>query len=106
MRLVLIIGYMYTFLIFLIFFLGYTEIFGDIEYSGSWANAPYITKFVVSIALPVFFVTWLVMLADFFKRKDIKHPVLTGIFLLLLNWLSTLLYFWFVVWKREKSNKQ
>ena len=98
-------GYWYTVLLLGLLISGQFGLLDTYTYSGSWSEAPLYIKVVIPIVLISMFGFFALMLADFFSEKDVKYPVLVGFTLLLLNWLAILVYFWVVVYRREKSNQ-
>ncbi len=98
-------GYWYSVLFGLVVLVA---LFGPIEgisYSGTWQEAPVLTKVLVPITLVTFLGFWFLMLGDFFKERDVSHPIAVGFCLIFLSWLAAFFYFWLVVVRRETFNK-
>jgi len=98
-----IAGYWYSFVIVGLLIAGYSGVLDQYSYEGGWNEAPIYAKVGTPTILITFFGFWVLMLADFFKNKDVKRPVLVGFSLFFLNWIAIFVYFWSVVYRRKNT---
>ena len=98
-------GYWYTALMAFILISGLTGILDNYSYQGGWGEAPTYVKIILPVVLVSMFGFFVLMLADFFSHRDVSNPILVGFSLLLFNWIAILIYFWFVVNRRNMSKK-
>ena len=99
----IVAGFWYTFLVVALsigFFNGTIQQF---YYVGGWNNAPLLAKIGIPLTFITFVSFWIMMLEDFIENKTKKHRVLIGLSLFFLHWIAILVYFWVVVYRREKQ---
>ncbi len=82
---------------------GLTGILDQYSYEGGWVEAPLYVKILIPAMLITFFGFWFLMLADFFKTKGTRFPILVGFSLLFFSWFAIFIYFWVVVNRRNSG---
>ena len=96
-------GFWYSFVFFILLIGAFTGILDQYSYEGGWNEAPLYAKIGIPTVLITFLGFWVLMLADFFKNKDVKRPVLVGFSLFFLHWIAIFIYFWSVVYRRKNT---
>ncbi|NQZ30869.1 MAG: hypothetical protein HRU06_06320 [Oceanospirillaceae bacterium] len=98
-----LVGFWYTFVVVTLLLGAFTGVLDQYSYEGGWNEAPLYAKIGIPTVLITFFGFWILMLADFFKHKDTKWPILVGFSLFFLHWLAIFVYFWMVVYRRKNT---
>ncbi len=63
----------------------------------------FMDKAIFLLGITSLFCFWFLMLADFFKNKEIKHKVIWGFCLILFSWLASIIYYIFHFLPRTKK---
>lgn len=95
------VGYWYSLVFLIILFASYTGVLDRFSYVGGWVQAPLYVKILIPIILITIIGFLLLMLADFFKSKDVKHPKFVGFSLIFFSSFAAFIYFWIVVNRRQ-----